>query len=124
MRNDTFNFTAERRLYEQLRPIYDRAECLFIPNSSHGLAGYVTFDKDAQRLGAAVAKVGLPAYVARTSQGGTVLWLLDANPEGAETLKVLGACSISFAYEGPWDDRQHDHQEEQEETDMLQDPWP
>jgi hypothetical protein len=120
MRNDTFNFTPERRLYEQLRPIYDRAECLFIPNSSHGLAGYVTFDKDAHRLGAAVGKVGLPAYVARTFQDGTPLWLLDANPERAQALQTVGDCFLYFAYlDGTWDAR---HLPE----DLLppEDPWP
>jgi hypothetical protein len=125
MRDNTFDFTPERRLYEQLRPIYDREECLFVPNSSHGLAGYVTFDKDAQRLRTAVAQLDLPEYVARTFQDGTVLWLLDASAERAETLKTMGACSIYFAYQGPWDDRQQDYQEEQEEeTDLLQGPWP
>ena len=120
MRDDAFAFTPERRRYEQLRPLYGRGECLFVPNTSHGLAGYVTFNSDAQRLSRAVEQVGLPPYVARRFQGGTVLWLLDATPQRAQALQTVGDCFLCFAYqEGPWDARHLP------EEDLLppEDPW-
>jgi hypothetical protein len=100
MRDDGFDFTPERKLYDQLRPLYGKEECLFAPNTSHGLAGYVTFDQDAHRLRAAVEQLGVPASVARTFSDGTVLWLLDANAQRAQALSDLGGCYIYFAYHG------------------------
>ena len=98
MRNDAFDFSPERKLYERLRPTYGKEERLFVPNTSHGLAGFVTFDEDAQRLRPAVEQLGLPDYIARTFQDDTVLWLIDANPGRVQTLNDLGGCYIYFAY--------------------------
>jgi hypothetical protein len=100
MRDSTCTFTRERSVYIWLRPAFDEGDCLFGYETSSGRGGYVTFDKDAQRLRAAVAQLDLPEYVARTFQDGTVLWLLDASADRAETLKTLGGCSLSFAYQG------------------------
>jgi hypothetical protein len=113
MRDDALDFTPERNLYTLLRPKYGREACLLVPNASHGLAGYVTFDGDAHRLHAAVEQLGLPQYLARTFQDGTVLWLIDANAQRAQALEHLGVCSICFAFEGPWDIRQQLKQQEE-----------
>jgi hypothetical protein len=102
--DDTFDFTPERKLYYHLRPMYGKEERLFVPNTSYGLAGFVTFDGDAQRLRPAVERLGLPEYIARTFLDGTVLWLIDASPARAQALNDLGACYIYFAYqEAPHD---------------------
>jgi hypothetical protein len=113
MRDDAIDFTPERKLYALLRSHYDGQECLFVPNASPWLARYVTFDEDAYRLRAAVEQLSLPQYVARSFQDGTVLWLIDATPQRAQALSTLGACSISFAFEGPWDVHQQVMQQEE-----------
>lgn len=46
----TFDFRAERKIYDHVRPQYEEHECVFVPDNSSGLSGYVTFESDAMRL--------------------------------------------------------------------------
>jgi hypothetical protein len=98
MSGDSFAFTSERKLYNQLRPTLDDDDCLFVPLWRSGQGGYVTFDSDAQRLRAAMRRLHWSESEARRFNGGTVLWLLEASGERARDLSNLCGRFVYIAY--------------------------
>lgn len=101
----TYDFGPERKAYAQLRPQYEDNECLFVPNNSHGLVGYVTFDRDAHRLKSAIEKLRMPEHTARYFNGDTVLWVMDASEERARALSELTGYHPVFVFEKHQDTR-------------------
>jgi hypothetical protein len=91
---DTLDFSAERKLYDRERPKYGDGECVFVPNRSNGLEGYVTFDSDASRLNSAMDILHPFGPTARYFNDGAVLWVIDDTAERARALRDLSRYTI------------------------------
>jgi hypothetical protein len=96
-----YDFAREYEYYDTLRQHFGANHCLFVPCLGGGLSGYVTFNKDAQRLRSAVERLRVLEHEAWLFKGGAVLWVTAAIRHRAQDLQHLGGGKITFIHNEP-----------------------